>query len=101
MGQKCSKRAGWGGSTDKWLQVSIAHSCRRFHDREQQLNGCQAMLSKDPRSARLGCAEAEPGVALVCAWVRGWFGQAGKAEKKQAGISLLLSQRTWEMLMVL
>lgn len=33
-GTEMFKRAGWGeGGTDKWLQVSIAHSCCRFHDR--------------------------------------------------------------------
>lgn len=44
--------------TDKWPQVSVARSCCRLHDRDQQLNGCQAVLPKDPRSARLGLAAA-------------------------------------------
>lgn len=33
-GTEMFKRAGWGEEgTDKWLQVSTAHSCCRFHDR--------------------------------------------------------------------
>lgn len=64
--QKCSKRAaGCGGSTDKWLQVSTAHSCRRLHDREQQLSGCQAMRSEDRRSATPGLPK--PASGHLCA----------------------------------